>query len=142
MDQSPSTVRAETERARAVSSTVIPAKSRISATREARSSSAASFSRATSSASNSNSSDLPHAASRDAEEVRPARPLDLILMNEPEIGLVDQRRGLEGVTGSLSAHEGIGGRTQLCVDQLQETFAAKGIDALSFAEFQQQTRNF
>ena len=47
--------------------------------------------------------DPPHHARRQAEELGPVPPVDPALVHQPEIGLVHQGGGLEGVAGGLAA---------------------------------------
>ena len=44
-----------------------------------------------------------HHLRRDAEEVRPALPLNPILVDQPKIRLIDQRRWLQRMVGTLAA---------------------------------------
>ena len=46
--------------------------------------------------------DAAHGLRRDPEEVRAVLPLDLALVDELEVRLVDEGRGLEGVVGALA----------------------------------------
>jgi hypothetical protein len=45
-----------------------------------------------------------HDARGDAEEVRAALPVNLLLLDEAEVGFVDEGRGLDGGAGALAAH--------------------------------------
>src|SRR5918993_2740058 len=47
--------------------------------------------------------DAAHHLRRDAEEVRPVLPLHLRLIDEPQVGFVDERGRLQGVALSLAA---------------------------------------
>jgi hypothetical protein len=47
---------------------------------------------------------VPHYLSGDGKEVRAVLPLDPLLVNEPQVSLVYQRRCLKSVAGPLSGH--------------------------------------
>jgi hypothetical protein len=48
--------------------------------------------------------DASHYLSRDGEEVRAVGPLNVSLIDEPDVSFVDQSRGLQSVTFALTAH--------------------------------------
>jgi hypothetical protein len=48
----------------------------------------------------------PHDLRRDPEKVRPALPIDRVMLHQPDKGLVYQRRGLQGMIDSLPPHLG------------------------------------
>jgi hypothetical protein len=52
--------------------------------------------------------------------MRPRIPLDALLLEELEVGLVDQPDGVEGVAGPLQAQAAAGDRPELVVDQRHE----------------------
>ena len=59
---------------------------------------------------------LSHRPGRDAEEVAAVLPAHVLLPDQPQIGLVHERRGLKRVIPTLAPHVGTGGATQLAVD--------------------------
>jgi hypothetical protein len=64
--------------------------------------------------------DAPHHLGGDAEELGAILPVDLVLIDEPEINLVHQRGRLEGVIGAFPAEEADGLAVQLFVDQRKQ----------------------
>src|SRR5215475_451876 len=48
--------------------------------------------------------DAPHQLRSDPEEVRPVLPVDTLLFDQPQVGFVDQGRGLQRVAGTLPPH--------------------------------------
>ena len=57
---------------------------------------------------------------RNAEEVRPVPPIDLPLIYQPQVGLMNQRRGLERVSGAFMTQLPSSDATQLRIDQWQQ----------------------
>jgi len=45
--------------------------------------------------------DAAHQLGRDAEEMRAVLPVYVSLINEPEISLIDERRGLQRMAGTF-----------------------------------------
>ena len=52
--------------------------------------------------------------------MRPVLPLDVFDVDEPQVGLVDERRGLKRVAGPLVAHVPSRNPAQLVVDERDE----------------------
>jgi hypothetical protein len=57
---------------------------------------------------------------RDGKEVRAILPAHTLDIHQTKIGLVDQRRGLEGLPGMLLAHVPVGDLVQFGVDQRRQ----------------------
>ena len=57
----------------------------------------------------------------DAEILAAALPLDVPLIGETEIGLVDERRGLQRVAGPLASHVGRGELPQFSLHGFDQT---------------------
>ncbi len=66
--------------------------------------------------------DLPHGAGRHTEEVSAVLPLDALLVDELEVRLVDQGRGLKGVAGALPPHLRRCSPAKLAVDERHQLF--------------------
>ena len=66
--------------------------------------------------------DAAHDCGGDAEEVRAALPGDVLLLDEAEVGFVDEGGGLDGVAGALAAHVVAREPPQLVVDQRHQAF--------------------
>ncbi len=64
--------------------------------------------------------DAAHHAGRDAEEVRPALPVDLVVVHQAQVRLVDQGRGLERVVAAFAAQVAARHLAQFLVDRRQE----------------------
>jgi hypothetical protein len=64
--------------------------------------------------------DGPHSLSGHAEKVRPALPLDVFLIDEPQVGLVHEGGGPKRVPGRLPAHVTLGLPAQLAIDGRQQ----------------------
>jgi hypothetical protein len=60
---------------------------------------------------------LTHHAGGDGEELAPLLPLPPPLLAEPQVGLVDESRGLERVLLPLAAQPGRRDRPQIVVDE-------------------------
>ena len=54
-------------------------------------------------------------------------PGDLLRINQPEVGLVDQRRGLQGVSGAFLPHKTFGNAAQFGVHEWNEAFQGRRI---------------
>jgi hypothetical protein len=86
--------------------------------------------------------DLPHRPHGDAQEVSTILPADMFVVDEFDIGLVNQRRRLEGVVGSLVLHEPGGSPVHLLVDGAKETILRSSIAGVaSFAELAENPRD-
>ena len=83
--------------------------------------------------------DPAHDLRRHAEKVRPILPIDLPLVDEPEVHLVDQGRGLQGVVGPLAPKLARRHATELRVDQRQQLIERSLVAATPIAE---QRRDF
>ncbi|MCG3159884.1 MAG: hypothetical protein JMDDDDMK_00909 [Acidobacteria bacterium] len=59
----------------------------------------------------------PHRLSRDAEEMRPVLPRDVLVINQLQVSLVDQRRCLQRVSFALVAHVMVRHSAQFVVNQ-------------------------
>jgi len=70
--------------------------------------------------------DLTHDVGSKADEVGATVPVDA-LTGEAEVGLVDDRGGLEGMVGALAAHVSLGEAMQLRVNQRQQTACGGGV---------------
>ena len=79
--------------------------------------------------------DAAHHLRGHAEEVRAVLPAHLRLVDEPEVRLVDEGRGLEGVADALAPQVAGGEPPQLRVDERQQVFEGR---ALAFGEAQEQ----
>jgi hypothetical protein len=64
--------------------------------------------------------DAAHDARGDGEELGAIRPRDPPLVDEPEIGFVDEPRGTQGVSGRLPAELPARDATQLLIDERHE----------------------
>ena len=65
--------------------------------------------------------DAPHHPRRHGEEVRTVLPADLLNVDQPQIGLVHQRRRLKAVAGALSGHEMPGDAVEFTVHERHQT---------------------
>ena len=64
--------------------------------------------------------DPAHDLRRHSEKMGAVLPLDILPVHQPQIGLVDERGGLEDVAGSLSRHLARGQVMQFLVDQRRQ----------------------
>jgi hypothetical protein len=64
--------------------------------------------------------DSPHQLGRDAKEVSAILPTHLLLVYQPYVGLVDERRGLKGVSWVFPAHVAPCKLSELSVDERQK----------------------
>ena len=71
--------------------------------------------------------DATHELSGDSEEMGATLPLDGVLANEFEIGLVNKGGGLKGVVGALAAEVGPGQAFELAVHEGDKLVGSKGI---------------
>ena len=71
--------------------------------------------------------DSSHGLGGDSEEVGPAVELGLRLVDELEVGLVDEGGGLEGVPRVFAAEEGACQGAELVVDQGEKNINRTGI---------------
>jgi hypothetical protein len=60
---------------------------------------------------------LTHCTSGDGEEVRPALPVWIGLIGQAQISLVNQRRRLQCVVGTLPAHLMMSDASKFLIDQ-------------------------
>src|SRR5262249_52147047 len=83
--------------------------------------------------------DTPHYLRRYGEEVPSVLPTNSLLVHEPEIGLVNQRRSLERVSGGLVTHVPSGHAAQLGINQRHQPVEGCGI---AFAPGAEKLRYF
>jgi len=65
----------------------------------------------------------PHQAGSHGQEMRPILPRNLVGINQPDVGLVDERRGLKTMAGSLPCEASSGDQVEFPVNagnQLRE----------------------
>jgi hypothetical protein len=62
-----------------------------------------------------------------------------LLADKPEIGLVDESRGLESVVRALTAHVGVGEPMKLAVDEGKELLESRFVP---LAPIREELRNF
>jgi hypothetical protein len=67
--------------------------------------------------------DATHRLCGDPEEMRAVLPLDPTLIDETQVGFVDERRDLQGVCAILATHRPRGLPVQLVVNTTQQTLA-------------------
>jgi len=83
---------------------------------------------------------LTHDVGSEADEVSAAVPVD-VLAGEAEVGLADERGGLEGMVGALAAHVGLGDAMQLRVNERKQAACGGGVAAVhGFEELGDFTR--
>lgn len=63
--------------------------------------------------------DAAHDVGGEADEMGAVVPVD-VLLDQAEVGFIDQGGRLQGVVGALAAHAGVRDAMQLCVDERQE----------------------
>jgi len=78
--------------------------------------------------------DAAHQLGGDAEEMGAVFPIDAGLIDQLEVGLVDEGGGLECVIGALAAHVGTGDAAEFVVDERQKLIGSAGLAVLEFAE--------
>jgi hypothetical protein len=54
-------------------------------------------------------------------------PLDSLCIHQPEVGLIDERRGLKAMSGTLPHHAPVGDQMQLVFDQRNELLERRRI---------------
>ena len=64
-----------------------------------------------------NDQDAPHDARCHGQEVSPILPLHALDFDEPEVGLVHERRGLNSLAGALVPHGALRDALQLFVNE-------------------------
>ena len=69
--------------------------------------------------------DPPHQPRRDGEEMRAVSPARPLLVDQADIGLVDERRRLERVPGALASQLRARQPAQLLVDERHELLARR-----------------
>ena len=69
----------------------------------------------------------PHEPSRHREKVRAILPPDATNINEPEVGLVDERRGLENVARTFASHLPLCQATQFVVHEREQLLQGSGV---------------
>src|SRR5262249_34641117 len=74
--------------------------------------------------------DMAHSHCGDAEKVRPVLPINLFFISQPQVGLVNQVRGLQCVTGALLAEVITGQASQLTIDPRRQ-FIERGLIAIA-----------
>ena len=74
--------------------------------------------------------DAAHQARCDGEEVRAVLPVDLALVDEFQIGLVDQSRGLQCAIAPFTGHVARGDHVQLVVHQRHQAIEGIAVAAL------------
>ena len=77
----------------------------------------------------------PHCFSSSAKEMGPACPLLTLISYQPEPGLMDERGGLERVSGRLISHLMRRQTAQFVIDQRQQLIGCLGITLLSRFEY-------
>ena len=78
--------------------------------------------------------DPAHDLCRDAKEVCSILPVDLALVDEPEVDLVDERRRLQRVVSSLAPKLARGRPAELSVDEREQLIERSPIAATPIAE--------
>jgi hypothetical protein len=73
--------------------------------------------------------DPAHDLRRRAKEMRPILPIDLPLIDEPQVHLVNQRRRLQGVVSPLAAKLAPRDATEFRVDQWQQLIERTAVAA-------------
>jgi hypothetical protein len=71
--------------------------------------------------------DAPHHLRRDAEELRAVLPLCAVLIDQPQVGFVNECGRLQRVIGALTPQVGLGPTMEVLVDQRDELIASRGI---------------
>ncbi len=83
--------------------------------------------------------DAAHEPSADREEMSTVVPLDVLNVDEPEIGFVDQRGGLQSVAATLVHQAALRDLAQLRINQDKDSLQSVAISA---APGSQQPGNF
>ena len=84
--------------------------------------------------------DAAHDLRRDTKEVRAILPIDLALVNEPDVRLMDQGRRLQGVVGALAPKLARGDAAELGVDEGQQLTERSAVAATPIAEQRRDVR--
>lgn len=71
--------------------------------------------------------DAPHEPRRHRKEMRPILPVDACDTSEPKVGLIEQGRRLQAVSGPFSGHAGSRDPVQLAVDERHELIEGGGV---------------
>jgi len=82
---------------------------------------------------------VAHDACSDGEEVGSRLPLDVLLADKPEIGLVDECSGLKSVVLALPTHVGAREPMKLTVDKGEELLESR---LVPLAPVREELRNF
>src|SRR6516225_10827346 len=75
--------------------------------------------------------DVAHGAGGGEEEVLPGLPADVALVGQAQVGLVDQRRRLQGLAGRQLGHAGAGQLAKLLIHDGQQALRRGGVAGLS-----------
>jgi hypothetical protein len=78
--------------------------------------------------------DPPHDLCGDAKEVCAILPVDLALIDEPQVDLVNERRWLQGVVSTLAPELTRGGPAELSVDEREQQIERSPVAATPIAE--------
>src|SRR5438128_12094040 len=66
--------------------------------------------------------DTPHQAGTKAKEMGAILPIDVVCIDQPEIDLMNQGSGLQGLTGLFTCHVAMGQAVQLVVNKGHQSF--------------------
>ena len=78
--------------------------------------------------------DPAHDLRRDTKEVRSILPIDLPLIDEPQVHLMNERRRLQGVVGPLATKLAGRNATELRIDERQQLIECTAVAATPLAE--------
>jgi hypothetical protein len=78
--------------------------------------------------------DPAHDHRRDTKEVRSILPVDLPLIDDPQVHLVNERRRLQGVVGPLAAKVAPRNATELRIDERQQLIERTAVAAALIAK--------
>jgi hypothetical protein len=84
--------------------------------------------------------DAAHDLRRDTKEVRAIPPIDLALVDEPDVRLMDQGCWLQGVVGPLTPKLAPGHPAELGVDEWQQLTERSAVAATPIAEQRRDVR--
>jgi len=84
--------------------------------------------------------DPAHDLRRDTKEMRAILPIDLALVDEPDVGLMNQSRRLQGVVGALSPKLARGHAAELRVDEWQQLAERSAVAATPITEQRRDVR--
>src|SRR5262249_31727359 len=76
----------------------------------------------------------PHGPGSDRKEVSAVLPFDVLLLDQAEIGFVDERGGLQRVTGTLPLEVALSQPAQFVIDQRDELVKGRPISLAPIAE--------